>query len=121
MTPKMRLRPSASRASTPPSSTPLSTASSRKISNVLHPHIGFADQLVVPELGGGSGEVDGAGLEQIGPVDAIEDLTDVLLDDQHREAFVANAADEIEDLLDHERGESGGRLVHEQQLRARHQ
>src|ERR1700692_2839014 len=91
------------------------------MSNALQPHIGLADELVILELLRGSGEADAAGLDQVGAVDDIEDLPDVLLDDEHREPLGADAADEIKDLLDHERGETRGRLIHEQELWARHE
>src|ERR1700675_2313360 len=91
------------------------------MSNALQPHIGLADELVILELRGGAGEADVARLDQVGTVDDIEDLPDVLLDDEHREPLGADAADEIEDLLDHQRSEAGGRLVHEQELWARHE
>src|SRR5580704_17809673 len=91
------------------------------MSNALESHIGLADELVILELRGGSAEADVARFDQVGAVDDIEDLADVLLDDEHGEPLGADAADEIKNLLDHERGEAGGRLVHEQELWARHE
>ena len=66
-------------------------------------------------------ELDAADLEQVGAVDDIEHLLDVLLDDQHGQPFGANAAHELEHLLHHQRREAGRRLVHQQQFRLRHQ
>src|SRR5689334_10637535 len=102
MTPKMRLRPSASSASTPPSSSPLTIDSRRKMSMRLtsHPHVGLADELVLAHRRGRAGGADPPDLEEIGAVDEIEHLTHVLLDDEDGEALLADAADERKDLLD---------------------
>src|SRR5262245_18274782 len=51
----------------------------------------------------------------------IEHLLDVLLDDEDRGPFRANAADKIEHLLHDERSEIRGRLIHQQQPGPRHQ
>src|ERR1700674_2003777 len=85
------------------------------------PHIGAADQIVVLELGRGAGQPDAPDLEQVGAVDDVEHLGDVLLDDEHGETLGADATDEIEHLLDDQGGETCGRLVHQQEFRARHQ
>src|SRR5215510_8985595 len=112
MTPKMRLRPSASNARTPASNRPLIAASSRYGSMPLQPQIGLADEVVALQFARRAGEPDAPDLEQIGAVDDVEHLVDVLLDDEHRQAFGADAAHEVEDLLHDQRGETGGRLIH---------
>ena len=66
-------------------------------------------------------EFDAADLEQIGAVDDVEHLLDVLLDDQHGQSFRANALHQFENLLHHQRREPGRRLVHQQQFRLGHQ
>ena len=78
-------------------------------------------KLVVLELGRGAGELDAADLEQIGAVDDLEHLLHVLLDDQHGQPFGADAPHQLEHLLHDQRRQAGGRLVHQQQLRLRHQ
>src|SRR3974390_3042918 len=83
MTPKTRLSPSASRASTPPSSRPLITASRRKMSLCLQSQICLLHYAVRLEFRSRSGELDASGFEQIGAVDHVEQLLDVLLDDEH--------------------------------------
>src|SRR5580700_6680909 len=103
----MRLSPSASSASTPPSRRPLITASSRYMSMplapALQPHVRPADEVVVLEFRRRSGEPDAPDLKQIGTVDDVEHLLDVLLDDQHGQPFAADALDQVEHLLDDER------------------
>src|SRR5436309_15980260 len=124
MTPKIRLRPSASSASTPPSSRPLRRASTRKISIAslpLQSEICLAHESIGLELGGHAGELDAPDLEQIGAVDQLEQLLHVLLDDQHGEPFAPDSSHQIEHLLHDERRESRRRLVQQQELRFRHQ
>src|SRR5262249_27187650 len=102
MTPKIRLSPRESSASTPPNSTPLITASSRKMSKKgmrLDPEIGLADGLGRGQLGGGAGGPDAARLEQVRPIHHPQHLLHVLLDDQHVEAAGADARHQVEDLL----------------------
>src|SRR5689334_14779094 len=120
MTPKMRFKPSASSASRPASSSPLMSASTKKMSSwqsiyspplssrnfarrdirddSSHPHVRLADIVAGGKLGGGAGGLDAADLEQIGPIDDLQHLAHVLLDDQHGVAFGADAAHEVEHL-----------------------
>src|SRR6267142_87842 len=126
MTPKTRLRPSDRSARTPPSSTPLSSASSKKMSKtasgfISHAQVGFADRVGRQQFGGAAGGADAAGLQQVGTVDDAEDLLHVLLDDEHGEAAGADALDEVEHLLDEDRREPGRRLVEQQQPGRRHE
>src|SRR5712692_6187323 len=76
---------------------------------------------MVLEMGGASREPDATDLEQIGAVDDVQDLPNVLLDDEDGEPFGADAANELEHLMDEERRQPGGRLIHEQELGTRHQ
>jgi hypothetical protein len=61
------------------------------------------------------------GFEQIGAVDQLQDLLHILLDDQDREAVSPDAPHQLEDLLDRQGRQPGRGLVHQQQLRPRHQ
>src|SRR5438094_307164 len=108
MTPKIRFKPSESRARTPPSSTPLSSASSRKMSKMAmgggrpfssDSEIRFADRVAGQQLGGGAGGADAAGLEHVRAIDDAQHLLHVLLDDQHGEAGGPEARHQVEDLL----------------------
>src|SRR5262249_50036338 len=83
--------------------------------------VGLADELVVFQLAGGAREANAADLEEIGTVHHLEHLLDVLLDDEDREPFRANAADQIEHLLHDQRSETRGRLIHQEKLGPRHQ
>src|SRR5262249_30770726 len=58
--------------------------------HALQPHIGFADEAVALQLGGGAGKPDGSDLQQIGAVDHLEHLLDVLLDNQYGKALGAD-------------------------------
>src|SRR5688572_29752703 len=105
MTPKIRLRPSASRASRPPSRIPLMIASSRKTSKkssivpALDAEIRLFDGIARQQLGRRARAADGAGLEQVGAVDDLQHLLHVLLDDQHGKPARTDALDQLEDLL----------------------
>src|SRR5437016_9998170 len=92
MTPKTRLRPSDSNARTPPSKSPLITASSRKMSKIPRARpprsdseIRLADAVARQQLGGSPGGVDAAGLEQVRAIDHAEHQLHVLLDDRSEE------------------------------------
>src|SRR4029450_893438 len=109
MTPKPRLRPSDSSARTPPSRSPLITASSRKTSKIprwwpprSHSEGRFADAVAGQELGSAPGGVDVARLEQVGAIDHAEHLLHVLLHDQHGQSAGADTADQLEDLVHEE-------------------
>src|SRR5258706_2108331 len=99
MTPKIRLSPRASSARTPPKSTPLMTASRRKMST-LQPHVGAPHHVALQQFGGRPGQGYMAGLEKIGAIDQLQRLLDVLLDDQHGKTLLANPPHQVEDLLD---------------------
>ena len=47
-------------------------------------------------------------------------MLNVLFDDQHGIAFLTDPADQSKDLLHHHRRQTGRWLIHQQQLRARH-
>jgi hypothetical protein len=68
-----------------------------------------------------AGGADGSRLEQVGPVDDLEHLLHVLLDDQHGESARTDALHQLEDLLHHDRRQTGRRLVEQQQLGIAHQ
>ncbi len=68
-----------------------------------------------------AGKLDAADLEQIGAIDDVEHLLDVLLHDEHRQSFGADAMHQFEHLRHDQRREAGGGLVHEQQFRLGHQ
>src|SRR4029453_4146341 len=127
MTPKTRLSPSDSSASTPPSRSPLMTASSKKMSKIPRAsprsdsEIRLANTVTRQELGGAAGGVDTARLEQVRAVDHPEHLLHVLLDDQHGQAAGPDAIDQLEDLFDENRRQPGGRPAQQEQLRLRHQ
>src|SRR6266545_2961716 len=115
-TPKMRFRPSASRARMPPSRTPLIAASRRKMGSTmggLEPHVRLADEVLLAELGGEALHLDPAHLEQVGAIHELQDLADVLLDDQDGVALLAHPADEIEEAEHHDRRQAHGGLVEE--------
>src|SRR4030095_10438270 len=128
MTAKTRVRPSDSSARTPPSRSPLITASSRKMSKIprswpprSHSEVRFADAIARQELGGSSGGVDVAGLEQVGAVDHPEHPLPVLLHDQHRQAAGADTIDQLEHVLHENRRQPRGGLVEEKQLGLGHE
>src|SRR5579859_3394973 len=85
------------------------------------PEIGGADRRAVEQFGRRSARADRAGFEQIGAVDDLQYLPDILLDDQHGEAQFADMAQEREHLLDNDRREAGGGFVEQEELRLRHQ
>ena len=55
---------------------------------------------------------DVPGFDQIGAIDEVEHLLHILLDNQDGEPLTADAADKIEHLLDGERRQTRGGLVH---------
>src|SRR6516225_3974560 len=118
MTPKIRFRPSASRARRPASKRPLQIASRKKMSGaqsmrvnsantasiMLQSHVRLADLVALGERLGAARGLDAPDLQQISAIDCFEHLPDILRDDQHRIAFGANAPHEVEHLLaDHRR------------------
>src|SRR5678815_1745971 len=123
MTPKIRFKPSASSASTPPRRIPLITASSRKMGSIiaLEAHVGFADEVLPREIGGPALHHDAAHLQQIRAVHDLEHLAHVLLHDQDGIALLAHAADQVEEPEHHDRCQAHGRLVEQDELGARHE
>ena len=68
-----------------------------------------------------AGGANAAGFEQIGAIDHAQHLLHVLLDDQDRQPAGANPLHQFEHLLHHDRRETRGGLVEQQQFRVRHQ
>ena len=73
------------------------------------------------QVGGLPLEHDPAGREHVAAVGDRERDVRVLLDDEHGDALVVHLLDDLEALLDEDRSEPHRRLVHQQQLRVRHQ
>ena len=67
------------------------------------------------------GERDRAGLEHVASVGDVEGHQRVLLDEQDRRALLVDLDDDLEDLLDEDRGQPHRRLVEQQERRMRHQ
>ena len=65
--------------------------------------------------------VDLAVDQDVGAVGDLERAVDVLLDEQDRRPLVAQAGEELEDLVDDDRRQPERRLVEQEQPRARHQ
>src|SRR5262245_17792712 len=87
-TPKIRFRPSASSASTPPSRMPLIAASTRKIGSIgLDPHVGLAHEVLLGEVAGPPFHLDAAHLEHVRAVHELQYLAHVLLHHQDRVAL----------------------------------
>src|SRR4051794_23331159 len=114
MTPKTRLSPSASSANRPAKRMPFSTASRKKMSSwqsiTSQPHIGPAHVVAGEKLRRLPPRLDAADLQQVGAVDDLQHLGDVLLDDQHRVALGADAAHELEELRHDDRRQAHRRL-----------
>src|SRR4029450_3393855 len=85
--------------------------------HALQPHVSLANEFVVFQLGRRARQANSADLQQISAVDHLEHLLDVLLDDENREPFRANAADEREYFLHDQRSKTCGRLVHPEEPR----
>ena len=62
-----------------------------------------------------------AGREDVAAVGDRERHVRILLDDQHRDAGLVHLLDDLEAALDEDRRQAHRRLVHQQQLRVRHQ
>ena len=77
--------------------------------------------LVLFQLAGRPREGDLAAFDEIEPVGHLERHVGVLLDQQNGDPFRVQLADDVEDLLDDERRETDGRLVHEQDPGTGHQ
>src|SRR5215216_177743 len=125
MTPKTRLSPRARSASSPASRMPFSTASRKKMSSwqsiPSQPHIRAAHLVAGEERRGWPARLDAPDLEEVGAVDDLQHLGDVLLDDQHRVPLGADAAHELEDLRDDDRRQAHRGLVEEDELRPAHE
>ena len=65
--------------------------------------------------------LDAADLQQIGAVNHLQHLPHVLLDDQHRVALAADAADQLEDLRDDHGRQAHRGLIQQDQFRLAHQ
>src|SRR5262247_2297894 len=123
----MRLRPRDRRARTPPSKMPLISASSRKMSRIptasprSDAQIRFANRLALEQLGRAAGCPDTPRLEEIGPIDDVEHLLHVLLDDEHSEAAGPDLLHQLEDLLDDHRGQAGGGFVQQEKTGLGHE
>src|SRR3990170_4320945 len=83
---------------------------------VRPPHVRIGCQ-----VGGGVGEDHPAGLEHVTAVRDFERLLGVLLHEQHRRPLGVDLANDAEDLLDEDRGETQRGLVEEENLRPGHQ
>jgi hypothetical protein len=82
---------------------------------------GAADGGVVPKIAGGALADDAAVLEEVAAAADLQALTGILLDQQHAEPQVLDAAERLEQLLAHERGEAERGLIEQQHLRVRHE
>src|SRR4051794_41391895 len=87
----------------------------------LAAEVGLAEILVLAELGGRAGEDEPPGGQHVAAVCDRERDVRVLLDDEHRDAGLVHLLDDLERTLDEDRREAHRRLVHQQQLRLRHQ
>src|SRR2546421_8978462 len=133
MTPKIRFKPSASSASRPASKSPLRIASRKKMSSWQsitisqpsfirsNPHVRLADLVARGEFLRAAARLQPPDLEQVGAVRNFQHLAHVLLDDQHRVAFRADAAHQVEYLRDDHGRESHRGLVQQYELRPAHQ
>src|SRR4051794_17810651 len=83
--------------------------------------VGAAQLVARQQLGRRAGEAQGAVLQHVGAVRDLERLAHVLLDEQHRQAIVAQAPDQREHFLDEERRQAERRLVEDQQAGFGHQ
>ena len=83
--------------------------------------IGAAQLVAGQQLGGRAGKSQRAVLQHVGAVGDLERLADVLLDEQHRQAVVAQAPDQREHLLDEDRRQAERRFVEDEQARLGHQ
>src|SRR5207247_10539534 len=96
-TPKIRLSPSASSASTPPSRMPLIAASTRKIGSInSDAHVRLADEILAGQLRGRALHLDAPDFQEVRAVDQLEHLPHVLLHDEDRVTLLAHPPDQVE-------------------------
>ena len=87
----------------------------------LAAQIGTAHGRVALQVAGRTLADDAAVLQEIAAAADRQTLRSVLLDQQHADAEVLDAAERLEQLLAHQRREAERRLVEQQHLRVRHQ
>src|SRR5450830_1775659 len=83
--------------------------------------IRLADLRVVQQLVAAAFHDDAALLDHIRAAGDVQRRVGVLLGQQHRRAGLVDAGDDLEHLLDHQRGQAQRRLVQQQRLGAAHQ
>src|SRR3954469_25271695 len=81
--------------------------------------VALAHRRVLAQLVGGPGDDHPAGLEEVRASGVPEGEHRVLLDDEDRRPVLVHPPERGEDLTHYERGETEGRLVEEEQPRAR--
>src|ERR1051326_8684587 len=116
MIPKISVSPEATSARIMPTTMPLIVwiriCSSKSDSQI------FVDDLVVRvQLGGRRVMAYGAFFHEIHALAGLEGQRDVLLHQQHRDAFAAEHVDDVPDLRHHARHQRFGRLIQQDDLR----
>src|SRR6266702_2750983 len=86
---------------------------------LLQPEVSPVQCVVGVHRGDGAGKADAAALDGVDPVGEVKKFH-VLLGDQEREPFSAEAREHAHDFLDEQRREPGRGLVHDQQARLAH-
>ena len=76
---------------------------------------------MVAQLGGGAGEGDFPGLQDIGAVGDLQGQVGVLLHQEDGGPLLVDALNHPEDLPHQQRGQAHGRLIQQQELRPAHQ
>src|SRR5229473_7993908 len=66
----------------------------------LEAQIGGADGGVGEEVGGGAGELHGAGFDDVAAAGDLEGFLEVLLDQQDGDSLLVERADDVEELID---------------------
>src|SRR4051812_33576947 len=87
----------------------------------LATEIAVDDLRIVNEIACGAAQDDGAGLEHIAVVGGFERRAGVLLNQQDRDAKLAQSHHDAEDLAHDQRSEAEARLVEQEKPRPRHQ
>src|SRR5437867_4838728 len=98
-----------------------SAATSTRPATALFAQIRSADIGVLRQLGRGSRQRDGAGLEHVPSVGDGERHRGVLLDQENRHSLAVDVADRVEDLLDEDGSQPHARLVEQQEPWVRHE
>ena len=83
--------------------------------------VGFADLVIDQQIGTRVLQHHAAVLQHIATVGHLQRLVGVLLDQEHRHALLADLADDVEDLRDHQRRQAQRGLIQQQQARTGHQ